>query len=113
MNVSTIHFVNYYFQGINKTMIQKETEQNDVLSVIKKYILTGWPKAKIKVIQEPIKSYYLQKHELTVEQNCIFLGHRLVVPKCLQEIFLNELHSTHFGVVKLKMMVRNYFWCHN
>jgi len=31
-----------------------------------------------------------QKHELTVEQNCIFLGHRLVVPKCLQEIFLNE-----------------------
>lgn len=80
------------------------------MSVIKKYILTEWPNAKVKIIQEPIKSYYLQKHELTVEQNCIFLGHRLVVPKCLQEIFLNELHSTHFGVVKLKMMVRNYFW---
>ncbi|CAI6354211.1 unnamed protein product [Macrosiphum euphorbiae] len=110
MDVSTIHFVNDYFQGINKNMIQKETEQDEVLKVIKKYILTGWPNAKVKIIQEPIRSYYLQKHELTVEQNCIFLGHRLVVPKCLQEIFLNELHSTHFGVVKLKMMVRNYFW---
>lgn len=33
MDVPTIHFVNDYFQGINKTMIQKETEQDEVLSV--------------------------------------------------------------------------------
>jgi len=91
-------------------MIQKETERDEILRVIKKYILTGWPNSKIKAIQETIKLYYLQKNELTVEQNCIFLGHRLVVPKCLQEILLKELHSTHFGIVKLKIMVRNYFW---
>lgn len=73
-------------------MIQKETKQDEILNVIKKYImLTGWPNFKIKVIPELIKPYYLQTNELTVEQNCIFLGHRLVVPKCLQEIFLNEL----------------------
>jgi RNase H-like domain found in reverse transcriptase/Integrase zinc binding domain/Integrase core domain len=110
MDIPTIHFVNDYFQGINKVMIQKETEQDKILSLIKKYILIGWPNTKLRIIPEPIKPYYLQKNELSVEQNCIFLGHRLVVPKSLQEIFLNELHSTHFGIVKLKMAVRNYFW---
>lgn len=37
-------------------------------------------------------------------------GHRVVVPKSLQKQMLNELHSIHFGIVKMKAMARSFVW---
>lgn len=37
-------------------------------------------------------------------------GHRVVVPKSLQSHILKELHSGHFGVVKMKNLTRGYCW---
>lgn len=75
IDTTIIHFINDYFKGVNKTLIQNETKRDDILSAVKNYILMGWPDSKIKNISVEIKRFYLQKNELTVEQDCIFLGH--------------------------------------
>lgn len=36
--------------------------------------------------------------------------HAVVVPKQLWEQILNELHTGHFGIVKMKTLARNYCW---
>lgn len=61
VDIPTIHFINDYFQGVNKTLIQNKTKRVDIVSVGKKYILTGWPDLKIKNNSVDIKPFYLQK----------------------------------------------------
>ena len=37
----------------------------------------------------------------------------MVIPKVLQEGLLNELHSAHTGVAKMKNLARSFFWWPN
>lgn len=48
--------------------------------------------------------------EFTLQNNVIMRGHRVVIPIKLRSIILRELHSGHFGVVKMKNLARNYCW---
>ncbi|XP_063929887.1 uncharacterized protein K02A2.6-like [Zophobas morio] len=40
-------------------------------------------------------------------------GYRVIVPRKLQRHLLEELHSSHLGIVKMKSIVRAYFWWPN
>lgn len=48
--------------------------------------------------------------QLTVEQDCIMWGHRVVTPQSLRKRILQELHNAHLGMVKMKMLARSYVW---
>ncbi|XP_011688649.1 PREDICTED: uncharacterized protein K02A2.6-like [Wasmannia auropunctata] len=48
--------------------------------------------------------------EYSVQQGIILHGHRVVIPKVLQGRILQELHSAHFGIVKMKMLARSRVW---
>ena len=48
--------------------------------------------------------------ELSVEQNCILRGSRVVVPKQLKQQVLAELHADHQGIVRAKAVARSYMW---
>ena len=54
-----------------------------------------------------------RKDELSVQDGCIFLGSRVVIPPpgrklLLQE--LHELHETHSGGSRMKSLARSYIW---
>lgn len=51
--------------------------------------------------------------EFAVENDVLVRAHRVVVPKTLQRKILIELHSGHFGIVKMKSLARGYCWWHN
>lgn len=55
-------------------------------------------------------SFRRKGSELTVEQEILMWGYRVVVPEKLRPQILNELHSSHFGVVKSKSIARSYVW---
>ncbi|KAK2578442.1 hypothetical protein KPH14_001059 [Odynerus spinipes] len=48
--------------------------------------------------------------EYSVQQGVFLRGHRVVIPKALQAKILKELHSEHFGIVKMKVLTRSYVW---
>ncbi|GBP51891.1 Uncharacterized protein K02A2.6 [Eumeta japonica] len=52
-------------------------------------------------------------HEFSLQNNCIFYGIRIVIPKALQNRILEELHTAHTGMVKMKALARSYVWWKN
>ena len=59
---------------------------------------------------EILKPYYSRQNELTTFQGCVMWGCRIVIPKKLRSAVLNELHTGHLRVVKMKTLARNYVW---
>nr|XP_022905220.1 uncharacterized protein K02A2.6-like [Onthophagus taurus] len=48
--------------------------------------------------------------KFTLEDGCLFNGMRVVIPKTLQKRILEELHTAHTGIVKMKALARSYVW---
>lgn len=87
--------------------IAKETDKDPVLKVVKQLVLTGWPK---HVQDEALKPYFQRKFELTIEDDCLLWGLRVVIPEKLKGRLLSELHEHHWGIVKMKSLARSFFW---
>lgn len=56
------------------------------------------------------KRYNIDQIEFSLQDGVIMRGHRVVIPKALRPQILQELHSGHFGVVKMKNLARGYCW---
>lgn len=103
-----IYFTNYQIPIDNKKIIE-ETDRDLTLNQIKNFIQTQWPSK----ITPNIKPYYDHRLELHIINGCLMLGHKIIIPNSLQQQVLNELHSTHEGIVRTKAMARSYLWFPN
>ncbi|XP_054280986.1 uncharacterized protein K02A2.6-like [Macrosteles quadrilineatus] len=75
--------------------IEKETSLDEELSRLKEKLLNG-------EVADP---------EISLQDGIIFRGNRVIIPKKLQPKILQELHSTHVGIVRMKSLARNYgYW---
>ena len=54
--------------------------------------------------------YHRRHHELSVIDNCLIWGRRVVIPQVFRQSLLEELHSNHLGITKMKAFTRNYLW---
>ncbi|KAF2897585.1 hypothetical protein ILUMI_08590, partial [Ignelater luminosus] len=57
-----------------------------------------------------LKPFLDKRLELQVISNCLFWGHKVVIPFKLQKQIIQDLHSTHQGIVRSKALTRSYFW---
>ena len=71
------------------------------------YVMEGWPQ---RGVEDNLKPFYHRKDQLTTDQGCLLWGTRVIIPKVLQSRLLQELHFTHPGVVKMKLLARSYMW---
>ena len=55
---------------------------------------------------EEMRLYYLQRYELTIEQDVIFRGCRVVMPSALED----KVHDTHLGICRMKGITRTHVW---
>lgn len=67
----------------------------------------AWPE---KVEDDNLKPYFFRKNELTLEKGCLMWGFRIVIPRGLREVMLQELHVGHQGTVKMKALARSLMW---
>lgn len=61
--------------------------------------MDGWPEV---CPSEDLRAYWLCKHELTVENDCLFLRTRVVIPSQLLAGLLYTLYEVHPIVVRMK-----------
>ncbi|XP_057711364.1 uncharacterized protein K02A2.6 [Corythoichthys intestinalis] len=94
---------------LSAKQIARATRKDAELSKLHSYIMDGWPKE----ISEELKVYHKKREELSVEQGCVLWGTRVLVPSKLRRTVLNEIHSGHPGIVKMKMIARQYVWWPN
>lgn len=87
--------------------LKTETRKDTMLNKIIGYVKFGWPE---KVGNDDEKIYFAKKDNLFLEHGCLVWGYRMVIPVSLRPHVLEELHSGHLGVVKMKQVARNYLW---
>jgi hypothetical protein len=114
IDVSDCLYLNFILDDIEVVTdvdIVSEIQRDLVLSKVYNCILTGqWPSGGLNPDELELKPYLTKKNELSVSQGFILWGHRLVIPPGCRKMLLQELHSTHLGVVKMKSVARSYIW---
>jgi len=97
---------------LDAQVVQQSTLKDATLQTVSKWIQQGWPKEKPKDIE--LQQFWNQQESLTLHDNIVLLqretNSRVVVPKALQPTVLETLHSSHWGVVKVKQLARRYVW---
>ena len=86
-----------------QSLLYRFRKQHRLLSKVYRFIQTGW---LTQIPDEDIKPYWLHQSDLTVECNWVMYGIRVVIPRKLQEPILQELHSTHPGIQRMKAWLR-------
>ncbi|XP_037817836.1 uncharacterized protein K02A2.6-like [Lucilia sericata] len=83
------------FESMNAEILATETAKDPEVSKILSDLLSGDD----------------DEGKYTLDNGVIFKGQRVLIPKSLQSIILQELHHTHPGITKMKQLARMYcFW---
>ena len=86
--------------------VRTESRRDPILSKVIDAILSATP---LKALDnESFKPFAVRNVELTVQDNCLLWGCRVVIPSSLRKQVLNELHQCHPGVNRMKMLARSF-----
>ena len=83
---------------------------NETLMKLTQVILTRWPEIAAYV-STSLQPYFTMRDELTVQDDILFKGERILIPKKLRMDILQRIHSSHIGVEgSLRRTRENLFW---
>lgn len=54
--------------------------------------------------------YKAPEAKYTLAANCLLFEHRVVIPPVLRQAIMNDLHTAHLGVVKMKGLARSFIY---
>ena len=91
---------------VKHNKIAQMTLTDPILSKVLTFVQQGWPNQ----VQDELQPYYTRRNELTIEANCLLWGRKVVVPEKLQSLVLEELHTAHPGIVRMKSVARVHIW---
>ena len=90
--------------------VRTATRQDSTMNKLQEVIMSGWSSERSKVPSE-VQEYWNYREELSVVNNIILKGVKLVIPLSLREEMLAKIHSCHLGIVKCKQTARDVlFW---
>ena len=72
-----------------------------------KKVQQGWGD---KCPDPSLQPFYKRKDELSTHNGCILWGNRVVVPARGQQQLLEDLHTAHPRIVRMKNLARSYLW---
>ena len=85
------------------TRLQRIIEAQDedpVCRQIKTYCSEGWPDKHS--VKDAMKPYWSTRGELTVVQNILLKGTRIVIPSSMRLEILDKIHEGHQGIAKCR-----------
>ena len=71
--------------------------------------MSGWPNLEDSL---DFKPYTSKKTQLSCQAGCALWGPRVIIPPPGRAKLLKQLHESHPGLVRMKMLARSYFWWH-
>jgi hypothetical protein len=88
-----------------ETIATATKEDKELLQIIR-YVTGKWPHE----VETTIKPYFHRRNKISYEKGVLLWGYRIIIPKTLREQLLNELHSAHFGMSRMKAQARTWLW---
>lgn len=109
--IETVNMVDYVpISEARLSTIRSATRDDDTLQRLSEIILKGWPKNK-RDTPIDIRHYHSVQEELSVQDEIVFRGERVVIPDTLQSDITRRIHSTHLGVEGCLRRAREYvYW---
>ena len=93
-------------QPIDVYDVIKYTNQDPILQRVLEYTKRGWPSK----VDDVLKPYYTRRNEITIENDCLVWGSRVIMPAKLRKLVTELLHEEHIGMVRMKMLARGLYW---
>lgn len=78
--------------------VKKATRNDPVLSADLDIVVKGHSGST----DSALKPYLTRRTELSVQSGCLLWGRRVVIPPTLRQPVLQQLHSGHSGIVRIK-----------
>ena len=91
---------------VTKHMIAVEIERCPELKRLKMYIQNGFPRS----VKQNMHPFSQVKNELSVVEDIILRGSRVFIPMKFRNYIMEELHSSHQGIIATKSLARSYVW---
>ena len=107
---SYVDFVIRYLPATEERIeeIRECQQSDDTCQQVAEYCRAGWP-AK-NTLSPELKQYFQVSAELSVENNLLLRGGRLVIPPPLRKTLLEKIHSGHQGITKCRELARQSIW---
>ncbi|XP_037929798.1 uncharacterized protein K02A2.6-like, partial [Teleopsis dalmanni] len=81
---------------ITFTNIQTATKACHTLNKVTFYIQNDcWPQKRKQITDNEVAAFFQHRHHLTIQQQSIFFGERIVIPKIYHQQVLEDLHNGH------------------
>jgi hypothetical protein len=106
-NVLSVFPINF---PLTYSEVAAETASDVVLRKVMDFTKQGWPNY---VDDHAIAPFFRQRFEISLENGCLLMGTRVIIPKSLQESILRLLHDSHPGIVRMKALARSVCWWPN
>ncbi|XP_063365892.1 uncharacterized protein K02A2.6-like [Cydia amplana] len=89
--------------AVDRVKIAEETLRDPEYSILLQALMAG----------TTVRRYGYNDNELTIQDGCILKGTRVMIPAGLRKHILDELHSGHLGMVRMKLLARGYVYWKN
>ncbi len=90
-------------------LIAAETAKDKTLKQVVQLSKNGWP-SKEKAVTDDVKPYFKHHFEFAFQEGVLLQSARVVVPPTLRRRVLDELHSAHQGIERMKSLARQSCW---
>lgn len=93
---------------LTKEQFQESLREDATLEQVKAYVASSWP--SYKSIPDALQPFFAVREELSVVDDLLLRGERLVVPPFLTSQVISTAHEAHPGIVRTKARLRERFW---
>lgn len=91
---------------VTSQSIRQATKKDALLSKVFQYTKYGWPRQ----VPGELCPFSSRQRELSIEDDCLLWGIRVVIPESLQPQLLQEIHRDHPGISRMKSLARSHVW---
>ena len=96
-------------ESISAADLSSASASSPELTKLCDIISKGWLPSS-KGLHPDLLPYYPVRHELSVKDNFVFRGFRLLVPDTLRPALISIAHESHQGVLRTKQHLRELYW---
>lgn len=89
--------------------LRKSQKEDPVSMELLHLTQTGWPTHK-RDINGHVSLFWPVRHELSIQEDLLVRGNRIVIPEKKREEILQKLHEGHMGIEKTRQRANNSVW---
>ena len=90
-----VHMMEHIDTTVTVSQIRTQTDYDLTLLKVKQFVMNGW--AATHNLPPEFQPFVKREYELSIQNNCLLWGSRVIVPPKLRKRVLQELHESHPG----------------